>query len=232
MIHKLKIGVCEANLALKSSGLVILTWGNVSARDPDTGYIVIKPSGVHYDDMLPEQMVVLDLDGKVVDGAFRPSSDTPTHLVLYRAWPEVGAIAHTHSTYATAWAQARRSLPCYGTTHADNFRGAVPVTDSLSDAEIAGDYERNTGEVILRTFGDRSPLEMPAVLVAGHGPFTWGRTVTEAVENSIVLEEVARTAWLTEALAESPHAISDALLDRHFLRKHGPGAYYGQSRKS
>lgn len=229
MIHKLKIGVCEANLALKSSGLVLLTWGNVSARDPDTGYIVIKPSGVPYDDMLPEQMVVVDLDGKVVDGTFRPSSDTPTHLVLYRAWPEVGAVVHTHSTHATAWAQAGRPVPCYGTTHADNFRGSVPVTAPLTAEEIAGEYEKNTGDAIVRAFADRSPLEMPAVLVAGHGPFTWGRKVEDAVENSVVLEEIARTALLTEqVLGDRASEIREDLRDRHFLRKHGPGAYYGQ----
>jgi len=229
MLHKTKISVCEANLKLRASGLVILTWGNVSARDPDTGYVVIKPSGVDYDEMLPEQMVVVDLDGKVVDGTFKPSSDTPTHLALYRAWPEVGGIAHTHSTYATAWAQAKRPLPCYGTTHADNFRGTVPVTADMTEEEIAGEYEHNTGEVILRTFADRSPADIPAVLVAGHGPFTWGRTAEQAVENSIVLEEVARIAFLTEALNPEASEIGSALRDRHFLRKHGPGAYYGQS---
>jgi L-ribulose-5-phosphate 4-epimerase len=231
MIHKLKISVCEANLALHSSGLVILTWGNVSARDPDTGHIVIKPSGVEYSEMLPAQMVVVDLDGNVVDGAFRPSSDTPTHLALYRAWPEVGAVAHTHSTRATAWAQTRKPLPCLGTTHADNFRGPVAVTPEMTAEEIGGDYERETGQVILRTIGDRPPLETPAVLVANHGPFTWGRTAAEAVENSIVLEEVARMALLTLHLSPDAPEISDALRDRHFLRKHGPGAYYGQGAK-
>jgi len=174
-------------------------------------------------------MVVVNLDGKVVDGTFRPSSDTPTHLALYRAWPEVGGIAHTHSTYATAWAQAKRPLPCYGTTHADNFRGTVPVTPDMTEEEIASEYERNTGEVILRTFADRSPMDIPAVLVAGHGPFTWGRTAEQAVENSIVLEEVARSALLTETLNPNASEIGSALRDRHFLRKHGPGAYYGQS---
>ncbi len=231
MIHELKISVCEANLALRNSGLVILTWGNVSARDPDTGHIVIKPSGVEYGEMLPAQMVVVDLDGKVVDGAFRPSSDTPTHLALYRAWPEVAAVAHTHSPYATAWAQARKPLPCLGTTHADNFRGPIPVTPEMTVEAIAGDYERETGEVILRTIGDCSPLETPAILVANHGPFTWGRTAAEAVENSVVLEEVARMALLTLGLNPTAPEIGDALRDRHFLRKHGPGAYYGQAAK-
>lgn len=230
MVHKLKIKVCEANLALRDAGLVILTWGNVSARDPETGLVVIKPSGVRYDQMLPEQMVVLDLDGRVVEGAFRPSSDTPTHLALYRAWPEVGGIAHTHSVYATAWAQAGRPLPCYGTTHADNFRGGVPVTEPMSVEEIAGDYELNTGLAILKTFRDRPPLETPAALVHGHGPFTWGRTPEEAVENSIVLEQTARMALLTESLNPEAAEISEALRDRHFLRKHGAGAYYGQKR--
>lgn len=228
MLHKTKISVCEANLALKNSGLVILTWGNVSARDPDTGYVVIKPSGVNYDEMMPEQMVVVDLDGRVVDGTFRPSSDTPTHLELYRAWPEIGGVAHTHSTYATAWAQAKRPLPCYGTTHADNFRGTVPITDDLTPEEIEGEYELNTGKLIVRTFAERSPTEVPAVLVAGHGPFTWGATAQQAVENSIVLEEVARMALLTEAINPDVTELSTTLRDRHFLRKHGPGAYYGQ----
>jgi L-ribulose-5-phosphate 4-epimerase len=229
MLHKLKIEVCEANLALRNAGLVILTWGNVSARDPSGEHIVIKPSGVSYDKMLPEQMVVVALDGTVVEGDFRPSSDTPTHLEIYRAWPEVGGVVHTHSTYATAWAQAWRPLPCYGTTHADSFRGPVPVTEPLADADIEGDYEAATGRAILRTFEGRSPMEVPAVLVGGHGPFTWGRSASHAVENSIVLEQVALTALLTEGLNADAREIPVLLRDRHFLRKHGPGAYYGQA---
>ncbi len=228
MLHKLKIEVCEANLALRDAGLVILTWGNVSARDRDTGNIVIKPSGVSYDRMLPEQMVVLSPDGAVIEGSFRPSSDTPTHLVIYKAWPEVGGIAHTHSTHATAWAQAWRALPCCGTTHADNFRGTVPVTKPLSDEQIAGHYEAETGNAIVQAFADRSPMDVPACLVGGHGPFTWGRSAGHAVENSIVLEQVALTAMLTERLRPEASEIPSALVDRHFLRKHGPDAYYGQ----
>ncbi|MBM3495243.1 MAG: L-ribulose-5-phosphate 4-epimerase AraD [Armatimonadetes bacterium] len=230
MLHKLKIEVCEANLALRDAGLVILTWGNVSARDPNGDHIVIKPSGVSYDKMLPEQMVVLTLDGSVVEGDFKPSSDTPTHLELYRAWPEVSGVVHTHSTYATAWAQARRSLPCYGTTHADSFLGAVPITDALRPDEIAGDYEAATGRIIVRAFEGMSPMEVPAALVGGHGPFTWGRCAAQAVENSIVLEQVALTAMLTERLRPQATEIDDVLRDKHFLRKHGPGAYYGQRR--
>lgn len=228
MIHRVKISVCEANLALRDAGLVILTWGNASARDPDTGHIVIKPSGVAYDDMLPEHMVVVDLDGTVVEGAYRPSSDTPSHLALYRAWPEIGGIAHTHSTHATAWAQACRRLPCYGTTHADTFRGAVPITEPLTPEQIAGDYELETGLAILRSMEGRPPTEMPAALVAHHGPFTWGRTVAEAVDNSVILEEVARMAVLTEQRRPEMEPIPPELLDRHFLRKHGAHAYYGQ----
>lgn len=227
-VAELKREVWEANLALHRSGLVILTWGNVSGRDPSSGLIAIKPSGVGYDEMRADDMVVLDITGRVVEGVLRPSSDTPTHLAIYRAFEGVLGVAHTHSTYATAWAQARRSLPCYGTTHADNFYGAVPVTDDLTDEQIQGDYEAETGAVIVRAFAGRAPLETPGVLVAGHGPFTWGRSAAHAVENSIVLEQAAHTAILTERLSPDAHPIGQALLDKHFLRKHGPGAYYGQ----
>jgi L-ribulose-5-phosphate 4-epimerase len=171
------------------------------------------------------------LSGEVVEGGFRPSSDTPTHLELYRAWPEVFGIVHTHSTHATAWAQARRSLPCYGTTHADNFRGAVPLTDALTPEEIAGDYEAATGRIIVRAFAGRSPMEVPAALVGGHGPFTWGGSAAQAVENSIVLEQSARMAMLTERVRSDAPELDTALLERHFQRKHGPGAYYGQDRR-
>jgi len=174
MLEELKTRVCEANLALQRSGLVLLTWGNVSGLDPDTGLVVIKPSGVAYSEMRPDQMVVVDLEGKVIEGDLRPSSDTPTHLVLYREFRGIRGVAHTHSTYATAWAQAKRSLPCYGTTHADSFRGPVPVTADLSESALSSDYERETGLVIARTFTGIAPMEMPAVLVASHGPFTWG----------------------------------------------------------
>jgi len=228
MLDELKRRVCEANLELQRSGLVILTWGNVSGRDPETGLVAIKPSGVSYAEMRPEQMVVVDLAGKVVEGELRPSSDTPTHLALYRAFEGIGGVAHTHSTHATAWAQARRSLPCYGTTHADSFRGEVPVTEALTAEALSGDYELETGRAIVRAFEGRDPHEMPAVLVASHGPFTWGSTVEKAVENSIVLEQVALMAGLSEGLAPGLGPIGQGLLDKHFLRKHGKDAYYGQ----
>ncbi|MBI3945518.1 MAG: L-ribulose-5-phosphate 4-epimerase AraD [Armatimonadetes bacterium] len=228
MLDELKHQVCEANLALQRAGLVVLTWGNVSGMDADSGLVVIKPSGVDYDTMRPEQMVVVDLDGRVGAGDLRPSSDTPTHLVLYRAFPGIRGVAHTHSTHATAWAQAKRSLPCYGTTHADNFRGAIPITADLDARALSGDYEAETGHAIVRAFADVAPLEVPGVLVAGHGPFTWGASAAHAVENSIVLEQVALTALLTEALAPGIGGISTQLRDKHFLRKHGAGAYYGQ----
>ncbi|MCX7597853.1 MAG: L-ribulose-5-phosphate 4-epimerase [Armatimonadetes bacterium] len=228
MLEQLREDVWRANLALREAGLVILTWGNVSGLDRERGLVVIKPSGVSYEEMRPEDMVVVDLDGKVVEGELRPSSDTPTHLVLYRNFPGIGGVAHTHSTYATAWAQACRPLPCYGTTHADNFRGAVPVTAPLTPEQIAGDYETETGLAIVRAFEGLDPLDMPAVLVANHGPFTWGETPEKAVENSIVLEQAALMAAITEALAPGLGGISPALRDRHFLRKHGKNAYYGQ----
>lgn len=230
MLEALKQQVWEANRALQRAGLVILTWGNVSGLDPDSGLVVIKPSGVGYEAMRPEQMVVVDLDGRVVEGALRPSSDTATHLVLYRQFGGVRGVAHTHSTYATAWAQAGRALPCFGTTHADSFRGAVPVTAALDEAALAGDYEAETGWAIVRAFDDRSPLEVPGVLVAGHGPFTWGSSPAHAVENSIVLEQVARLGVLSEQLAPGLKGISAALQEKHFQRKHGKNAYYGQRR--
>jgi len=229
VLEELKEEVWEANRALQRAGLVILTWGNVSGLDAHRGLVVIKPSGVEYDQMRPGDMVVVDLNGQVVEGGLRPSSDTPTHLVLYRHFCGVHGIAHTHSTYATAWAQACRPLPCYGTTHADNFRGTVPVTEPLPAEAIAGDYEAETGLAIVRAFDGLDPLEMPAVLVANHGPFTWGETPAKAVENSIVLEQAALMAAVTEALAPGVKAISEALRDKHFLRKHGRDAYYGQA---
>ncbi len=225
--------VLEANLALGRAGLVVLTFGNASAVDRDAGVIAIKPSGVSYDVLEAGQIVVLDLEsGAVVDSEARPSSDTPTHLVLYRAWSDVGGVVHTHSSFATAWAQACREIPCYGTTHADHFDGAVPVTRQLSREEVQGDYEYATGEVILATFAQLAldPLDRPAVLVASHGPFTWGADVEGAVENAIALEEVAAGALRTRQLRADVEPIGEDLRRRHFRRKHGPAAYYGQRR--
>jgi L-ribulose-5-phosphate 4-epimerase len=227
---ELRERVFEANRAIVETGLVVLTFGNASAVDRDEGVMAIKPSGVPYGDLGPESMVVVDLEtGQVREGA-RPSSDTPTHLVLYRAFEQVGGIVHTHSPFATAWAQARREIPCFGTTHADHFRGPVPVTRELSSDEIGGDYERCTGEVIVETFGKLGldPLEMPAALIASHGPFAWGAGVEEAVENAIALEVVAESSLRTELLNPDAGEISSELLEKHFTRKHGPGAYYGQ----
>jgi L-ribulose-5-phosphate 4-epimerase len=225
--------VLEANLALGRAGLAVLTFGNASAVDRDAGVIAIKPSGVSYDRLAPAAISVVDIEsGAVVDGRTRPSSDTPTHLVLYRAWLDVGGVVHTHSSFATAWAQAGEEIPCYGTTHADHFDGAVPVTRPLTAAEIEGEYERATGEVILETFVrlEHKPLDRPAVLVVSHGPFVWGASVEEAVENAIALEEVAAGALRTRQLRADVPPIGDDLRRRHFRRKHGPEAYYGQTR--
>jgi len=235
VLEALKARVYEANLELKRSGLVILTWGNVSGIDRDARLVAIKPSGVSYEDMRPERMVIVDLEGNVVEGKMRPSSDTPTHLVLYREFEGIGGVAHTHSTHATACAQLGRPLPCYGTTHADNFRGAIPVTKPLTDEALQGDYELETGLAIVRAFAEIDPHEVPAVLVAGHGPFTWGLSPEAAVENSIVLEQVAHMAGLMQASAEAIggalRPIGRELLDKHFLRKHGKDAYYGQKHR-
>ncbi|MDH7568346.1 MAG: L-ribulose-5-phosphate 4-epimerase [Armatimonadota bacterium] len=231
MLEALKQEVYEANVALWRAGLVVLTWGNVSGLDGETGLVVIKPSGVPYEAMRPEHMVVVDAHGRVVDGELRPSSDTPTHLELYRAFQGIRGVAHTHSTYATAWAQACRPLPCYGTTHADTFYGEVPVTAPLGAEELGRAYEAETGRAIVRAFATLSPLEVPGVLVANHGPFTWGASAAKAVENSVVLEQVARMACLTERLAPRVRPIGQALLDRHFFRKHGESAYYGQEKQ-
>ena len=231
--RELRADVVEANLALGRAGLVVLTFGNASAVDRDASVIAIKPSGVSYERLTPAAVSVVDIEsGAVVDGRTRPSSDTPTHLVLYRAWLDVGSIVHTHSSFATAWAQAGEEIPCYGTTHADHFDGAVPVTRPLTAAEIEGEYERATGEVILETFArhGHQPLDRPAVLVASHGPFVWGASVEEAVENAIALEEVAAGALRTRQLRADVPPIGDDLRRRHFRRKHGPEAYYGQTR--
>jgi L-ribulose-5-phosphate 4-epimerase len=231
MLEKLKAQVCRANLDLVRRGLVIETWGNASGVDRERGLMVIKASGVPYDGMKPGHMVVVSLaDGKVIEGNFKPSSDTPTHLVLYRAFSEIGGIVHTHSLFATAWAQARRGLPCYGTTQADYWHGDVPCTRSMKQAEIENDYEANTGQVIVETFKKLKldPLRHPSVLVASHGPFTWGRNVADAVHNAGVLEFVAHLASETLRINPKTRAIHPALHDKHFLRKHGPKATYGQ----
>ena len=227
MLEQLKEEVLRANLALRSYGLVTLTWGNASGIDRESGLVVIKPSGVEYDDMRAEDMVVLDLDGNVVEGTLNPSSDTPTHLELYRNFPDIGGVVHTHSIYATAFAQAHKDLPALGTTHADHFYGDVPCTEDMTEEEIGGDYELNTGKVIVRTFEGKSPNDIPAVLVASHGVFTWGKNAKKAAENALVVEKTAEMAYL--ALTVAPEKkISQALLDRHYLRKHGANAYYGQ----
>ena len=231
MLEKLKAEVCRANLDLVRKGLVIETWGNASGIDRERGLVVIKPSGVAYAGMKPKQMVVVSLaDGKVVEGNLKPSSDTPTHLVLYRAFKEIGGIVHTHSLYATAWAQAQRSLPSFGTTQADYWHGAVPCTRLLKPAEIKSDYEANTGKVIVESFAKLKfgPLRHPAVLVASHGPFTWGRDVAEAAHNAGVLEFVAQLASETLRINPGTQPVQSVLVNKHFLRKHGTNAYYGQ----
>ncbi len=229
MLEALKQEVFEANLKLVEYGLVILTWGNVSAVTPDRRLVVIKPSGVPYESMRPEQMVVSDLEGRVVEGELRPSSDLLTHLELYRSFPSVNAIVHTHSRHATALAQAEQELPCYGTTHADTFYGGVPCTRHLTAQEVEEDYERSTGLVIAETFQGRDPAAVPGVLVCKHGPFAWGATCQKAVENALILEETAHIALLTKIFNPSAPPAPQYLLDKHYFRKHGAGAYYGQA---
>jgi L-ribulose-5-phosphate 4-epimerase len=228
-LAQLRAEVLEANLELVRRGLVLFTFGNASGILRDEGLVAIKPSGVPYEKMTPQGLVVTDLDGKIVEGDLRPSSDLPTHLVLYKAFPEIGGVVHTHSEYATAWAQARREIPCFGTTHADYFHGPVPVTEPMSDHEIEGEYEENTGNAILRAFRDRSPSDIPAVLVANHGPFTWGKNVAEAAHTAVILEALARTAYFTTTLNPQASPIGKTLHDRHYLRKHGSNSYYGQA---
>jgi L-ribulose-5-phosphate 4-epimerase len=228
-LKQLREEVLEANLELVRRGLVLYTFGNASGIDRDEALVVIKPSGVPYNKMKPEHLVVSDLNGKILEGKLRPSSDLPTHLVLYKAFSDIGGVVHTHSEYATAWAQARREIPCFGTTHADYFHGPIPVTDSMPENEIAGEYEKNTGYAIIRRFRDRRADSIPGVLVANHGPFTWGGDVTSAAHNAVVLESIARMAFFTVTINAEASAIGKPLHDRHYLRKHGNQAYYGQT---
>ena len=230
MLEELKERVCRANLELPKCGLVVLTWGNVSALSEDGAHVVIKPSGVRYDGMRPEHMVVTDLSGAVVAGDLRPSTDLPTHLELYRAFPGVGGIDHTHSPHAVAWAQAAEDIPCFGTTHADYFYGSIPCARHLTQGELEEDYEKNTGVIIVDTFRERciEPTAVPGVICASHGPFTWGKDAAQAVYHAVVLEEVARMALLTRQVRPSAAPAPQRVQDKHYFRKHGPGAYYGQ----
>jgi L-ribulose-5-phosphate 4-epimerase len=230
MLPELKKQVCQANLDLVREGLVIQTWGNVSGIDRARGLVVIKPSGVPYSEMRPDHMVVVELaTGAVAEGQLKPSSDTATHLVLYRAFGGIGGIVHTHSLHATAWAQGCQPVPALGTTHADYFHGAIPCTRLMTAPEIESEYEANTGHVIVETFANRDPLACPAVLVASHGPFAWGKSAADAVHNAVVLEHLVRMAGETLSLFPGTPPMQQVLLDKHFLRKHGPGAYYGQT---
>ena len=230
LLVDLRNDVLQANLELQRKGLVLYTFGNASGISRHEGLVVIKPSGVPYEELTAEKLVVTDLEGTVVEGALRPSSDLATHLVLYKTFATIGGIAHTHSEYATAWAQAQQPIPCFGTTHADSFRGPVPVTRPMLDAELAGDYEENTGEVIARLFDAIDYAAAPGVLVASHGPFTWGTDAMAAAQTAVVLEMLARTAYLTIGINRGAEEISQSLRDKHFLRKHGTNSYYGQVR--
>ena len=224
MLEELKKTVCEANLLLPKHGLVTFTWGNVSGIDREKGLVVIKPSGVPYDGMQPEDMVVVDLDGKLVEGKWKPSSDTPTHVVLYKAFPECGGIVHTHSRWATTFAQAKKEISAMGTTHADYFYGAIPCTRPMTDREIRGEYEKETGNVIVETFADRNPADIPGVVVCSHGTFAWGTDPMNAVHNAVVMEEVAFMNWHAMVLNPELGPMQQTLLDKHYLRKHGKNA--------
>lgn len=231
MLEALKQQVYEANMELPKRGLITYTWGNVSGIDREAGLFVIKPSGVDYDELQPEDMVVMDLEGNRVEGTMNPSSDTATHLELYKAFPEIGGIVHTHSPFATSWAQAGRGLPCYGTTHADYFYGEIPCARNLTAEEIEDGYEKHTGLVIIETFQDKNPVYVPGVLCKNHGPFTWGKDAAQAVHNAVVLEEIAKMNLMTELLNPSAdNRTPRCMQDKHFLRKHGPNAYYGQEK--
>jgi L-ribulose-5-phosphate 4-epimerase len=232
MLEELKKSVCEANIQLHKENLVIYNWGNVSGIDRKAGIVAIKPSGVSYEELTPEKIVLVDLDGKIVEGDIKPSSDTPTHLEIYRSFNAIGSICHAHSINATVWAQACREIPCLGTTHADYFYGPIPVTEPMTDNEIQGNYELNTGKAIVRRFAGLDPMKIPAVLVANHGPFTWGNSADAAVETMVVLEEIATMAIDTLMINPNLPQISQPLLDKHYLRKHGKDAYYGQKPKN
>lgn len=231
MLEQLKEQVYRANMELPKRGLITYTWGNVSGIDRETGYFVIKPSGVDYDKLKPEDLVVLDLAGNQIEGEYRPSSDTKTHIELYKKYPEIGGVVHTHSPEATSWAQAGRDIPLYGTTHADYFYGDIPCARTLTQEEIDDDYEKNTGLVIIKTLEERgiNPVYTPAVLCKNHGPFTWGKDADEAVHNAVVLEEVAKMATKTELINPSAKPAPDCMKEKHFFRKHGANAYYGQN---
>jgi L-ribulose-5-phosphate 4-epimerase len=231
LVKELRAQVFEANLEIVRRGLVLYTFGNASGISREDGLVVIKPSGVPYESLKPEHLVITDLQGKLVEGDLKPSSDLATHLVLYRSFPNIGGVVHTHSEYATAWAQAQSSIPVFGTTHADYFHGPVPVTQNMTAEEIASDYEKNTGDLILRAFQQVDPDSVPAVLVANHGPFAWGKDPADAAHTAVVLEAVARMAYFTRNIMAEAPALSRELHDKHFLRKHGKAAYYGQSKK-
>lgn len=231
MLEELKKAVCDANISLVRHHVVIFTWGNVSAIDRNRRLVVIKPSGVEYAEIKPDDMVVTDLDGNIIEGALKPSTDLPTHLELYRSFPDIGGVVHTHSTNATAWAQAGRGIPFYGTTHADYFHGTIPCTREMTEAEIASDYEKNTGIIIRDAVGNIQPLTLPGALVRSHGVFSWGKDAHEAVHNAVVIEAIAEMALKTELLNPEAASPASCLLEKHYLRKHGKNAYYGQSGK-
>lgn len=233
MLEQLKQAVYEANMELPRRGLVTYTWGNVSGIDREQGLVVIKPSGVEYEELTPDKLVVLDLDGNIMEGELNPSSDTKTHLELYKAFPALGGVVHTHSPHAVAWAQAGEDIPCYGTTHADYFYGPVPCARDLTKEELDEDYEKNTGKIIVETFTGRDldPVHLPTVICRSHGPFAWGETVVEAVYHAAVLEEVAKMALLTRQVKQDAEPAPAHVVEKHFMRKHGPNAYYGQKKE-